>query len=465
MKPRILPLLCVLLLLAGCAPETSPAATATAAPATATPAPTSRTPTATAAGTSEPVETIDLVPEDIAGVTVELWHVWDGDRESLLETLVSEFNAGNEYGVEVTAVRQTDLHGAVARALAEGDPPDLAFGFSYHVRSWSRIEPPVDWTPYLLDPEWGWEPAEVDDFYPEFFAAANVDGRQTGLPLYRTAEILIYNRTWAGELGFLAPPVTPDELAEQACAANASRRDDADPGNDGEGGVMLGYEPGALAAWLAAFGGGPAPLQDGEAYAFDRPENIAAFEHLRGMLDGLCAWLPEGVYPHDEFAARRGLFLPSTLAGLAAQAEAMEAAGSADAWSVIPYPAAAPGASGFFYGPDLVLLPTGSPRQLAAWVFAGWLLAPENMARWSEAGGYFPARTSALGLMIDPPLALEAWIPAAAMFTPPASWVDVQWAVGEMTRMLFSPFTPASDIHVLAGELDAFAEELHQPYR
>ena len=462
MKPRILWTICTFILLAGCTPEAPPAATATAAQSGITPSSTRTSPVPTPTETVEAIETIDLNPEDITGIAIELWHVWDGDHETLLEELVSAFNAGNAYNLQVTAVRRDDLHGDLARALAEGSPPDLTFGFSYHARSWARINPPVDWTPYLLDPDWGFSGEVRADFYPEFLASANIDGVQAGLPFYRTTEILLYNRTWAEELGFPGPPTTPDELAAQACAANADLRSDPDLGNDGEGGLLLGYEPHALIAWITAFGGGAGTLPDEGAYAFDRAENTAAFEYLRGLLDDLCAWLPEGVYPHTEFAERRGLFLPSTLAGLAAQEEAMLAAGSTDEWGSIPYPAAAPGQPSLFYGPDLILLPTSPQRQLAAWIFAGWLLEPENLARWSDTTGYFPVRRSALDLMADPPAEIETWIPAGAMFAPPASWVDVQWAVGEMSRMLFSPFTPAGDVMGLDVELDAFAEELHQ---
>jgi ABC-type glycerol-3-phosphate transport system substrate-binding protein len=256
-------------------------------------------------------------------------------------------------------------------------------------------------------------------------------------------------------------PPADGEHQVQACAANAALRSDADPGNDGEGGLMLGYDPAALVGWMEAFGGGLGPVVEGEAYAFDLPENVTAFQFLLALLGDHCAWIPEGVYPHDEFAARRGLFLPSTLAGLAPQAEANAAAGSSDGWRAIPYPATESGRSPLFSGPDLVLLPTTPERQLAAWVFTMWLLAPENMARWSDATGYFPARASALALMAEPPVEIESWIGSGAVFSPPASWVDVQFAVEEMARMLFSPFTPASDVEVLAAELDAFAEDLH----
>ncbi len=460
MKPRLILVLGALLALTGCSPEP------TASPPTGTPAPTApaatRTPVPATPVIVETAEPIDLTPEDIAGITVELWHAWDGDLEAILEALVADFNAGNEYDVQVTAVRRFDLQEEVARALAAGEPPDLAFGFSYHVEGWSTIAEVADWNVYLADPAWGLSTEELADFYPEFLAAAATGGAQTGLPFYRTAEILLYNSTWAGELGFASPPSTPDDLTEQACAANAAKRADADPGNDGEGGLMLGYEPAALVAWMSAFGGGLDPLAPGEAYAFDRPENVAALVYLRSLLDQFCAWLPEGVYPHDEFAGRRGLLLPSTAAGLRPQAEAMAAAGSSDDWIPIPYPASGAGLTPLVYGPDLVLLSASPERRLAAWVFARWLLSPENLVRWSDATGYLPVRRSVQEQITGPPIGFDALLDRGAMFTPPASWVDVQWAVSEMARMLFSPFTPAGDAPALAAELDAFAEELHQ---
>ncbi len=44
------------------------------------------------------------------------------------------------------------------------------------------------------------------------------------------------------------------------------------------------------------------------------------------------------------------------------------------------------------YGPSYSVLKSTPEKQLAAWLFARWLLSPESQSRWVEATGLFPLR-------------------------------------------------------------------------
>jgi len=114
----------------------------------------------------------------------------------------------------------------------------------------------VDLNLYLNDPTWGLGKDTIADIPPIFFAQDNVDGNQLGLPAQRSARFLFYNETWAHELGFDTPPTTADEFRQQACAANASYRNDSDPQNDGYGGWIVDTHWQTTYSWLLAFGGG-----------------------------------------------------------------------------------------------------------------------------------------------------------------------------------------------------------------
>lgn len=455
---RLLPLL---LLLAACAaPAPSPATPAPApAAATHTPRPTAAEPPAPA-----PTRAIGASAAEVEGLTVEFWHVWDGGRGALIEQFAAEFNAANPYGITVRAVRQPDLFGAVQGALLEGAPPDVAVAFAYHAAAWDSGGALADLTGYAADGEFGFTPQELADFYPRFWAQDAAGGR--GIPFYRTAEVLYYNVTWARELGFASPPATPDDLRTQACAANAARRADADPANDATGGLMLTFEPGALAAWLYAFGGGIEPLVEGNFYGFDRPENEAAFAFLRGLLDENCAWVPGGRYPHEEFAARGGLLLPGTLGGYLPQVEAHASRG-ADEWALLPYPAVDGAPAALVSGAGLVVFESTPARQLAGWLFVRWLASAENMARWSEATGWFPARASAFGLLADfggqhPRWgAAVSWLPEGKLLPALETWHAVQWVLGDAAQVLFAPLITMEDVPGLVEELQVMAEEVH----
>lgn len=447
--------LLTLMAAAGCAPTPAPALPTVTATGR---VPASQTPSAiTAAATNTPAPSILPDAAALNGVHVEFWHVWDGALGEWIDDRVERFNQDSPYGLVVAASRKDDIYRDVLQALANGTNPDLAAGFNYHNRAWGGG---VDLAPYIADPVWGFTSGQLDDFYSLFLSQAALDGRQAGLPFYRTAEVLLYNRTWARELGFAEPPSTPDALREQVCAANAAFRADAEPENDHLGGLMLGYGPEALVAWMLAFGGGLGSNVEGREYAVDKELNRSAFSFLRGLLDDGCAWVPEDVYPHPDFAGRLGLMLPTTLAGLPFQAAAMAEAGNSDAWAAIPYPAAAAGTSTLVMGPDLVLLPGSPEEQLGAWVFMTWLLEAENLASWTQAGGYYPVLRSLAppdGPFLPDP---QGWIPEGYPFSPPASWPLVRWAVSDAARVLYAPLNTQEEVPAILAELETLVDEL-----
>ena len=446
-------LLPALLLLAGCRSAEPPTITPgqPTPPATASP----EAPIQTA--TAEEERSILLDASDIDGLAITFKHPWTGERGEQIDALVARFNKDNAFGITVTPEPGQNLFEEVSQSLQDRAGPNVTVGFNYHVLAWrSRAELP-DLEDFLSDPVWGLDDVETESMFNTFFDSSSVDGARSGLPFYRTAEVLLYNTTWAGELGFSNPPATPDELRLQACAANTALRDLSSGSYTPEGGLVLTYEPVALVAWMTAFNGGYGKITADEAYAFDRAQNIESFIFLRGLLDDGCAWTSEDAYPHADFAARRALFLPATLAGMPAQQAAMDAAGNSDAWTAIPYPAISGEPAALVYGPDLVLLPGEPEEVLAAWVFIKWLADPQNSAEWFEQSGYFPARKSGPA---GPLLQTMPWLPDGIPLPPVASWPYVQWVVSDTARVLFAPLITTEDAEAIASQLDLLAEEL-----
>jgi hypothetical protein len=77
--------------------------------------------------------------------------------------------------------------------------PEHAYGWDERV---------MDLNTYLNDPEYGLSPDDILDFPPAIWDQENVDGKRFGVPAQRTARFLLYNQTWARELGFGSPPAT-----------------------------------------------------------------------------------------------------------------------------------------------------------------------------------------------------------------------------------------------------------------
>ncbi len=448
--------LLVLLVLTGC--KTAVPTTATTQPLTTTaPAAPTRTP---AEFTPEAIRTIPLDPGQINGQTIEFLHPWDGSRGEVLDMLIARFNAENGLGITVLDSFSANLFEEVGERLKNGTAPDVTAGFNYHALAWlSHAELP-NLTPYITDPFWGLSQAEIEDFLPAFLEQARQENEVYGLPFYRTAEVLLYNETWAGELGFSTYPGTPEALQEQACAANASAKLDNGGAFTPHGGLSLNFEPLAMVAWITAFGGGIGPVFENESYTFDRQENLEAFTFLRRLLDENCAWVPEDQYPHEDFANRRSLFLSTTLAGIFPQFDAMEVAGSDDRWSALPYPHLEGSARALVYGPDLVLLPGEPEAQLAGWVFMKWLTTPENNRAWFEETGYYPVRSSGLAAITLQDLQDADWISGGDPLPALPTWPYVQWVVSDTARVIFAPLITVDDIEAIAEELDNLAEEV-----
>ncbi len=454
-----------LLWLNACAAPTPPPAETAAPQSTPTRKPPTRTPPPTASPTLDPSPTAPATQEpavNLQGVTVKFWHPWTKNKEYAILALVNEFNAENEYGILVTAFSQgRETYQNVTAVLGSPDAPQVVVGYNNQLQSWdNRSGQVLDLNPYMDDPEWGFPPDLRLDFYPVIWTQdVNASGKRLGLPLYRSAIVIFYNQTWAHELGFDAAPATPDEFREQACAAAAAN-------NDSTGGLLVTADISTHASWLMAFGGGLlAP--DGTAYQAATSENEAAFTFLRSLLDDGCAWMPDAYYPNQEFATRRGLFYPSSIAGLPYQENAFEKANRFDQWTVLPFP----GVNGEpvlnLYGASCGILKSEPEQQLASWIFVKWLLQPENQARFIEASGYLPVSQSAFDNLTDYAEEHPRWAQAVEFIpyarTEPAlgSWGVGRWAFGDAVDELLAPGFSSAQIPRLLTELEARLNEIH----
>ena len=422
----------------------------------------------------QPASTLEVNPEDLRGLVIDFWHTWDGRAGDTVKELVDTFNVNNEWSILVVPAYQgtyDNLFPKVTRALEEGDIPNVVVGFLHQAQTWDKAGQVVDLNPYVNDPNWGFGRQEQDDFYPVFWEYDLSDGKRLGVPAQRSGQLLLYNTTWAQQLGFNAPPSTPDQFKEQACAAAQANLADAEAGNNGTGGWMISAEYPAMLSWIYAFGGDilrpeQKPAND-RAYNFDTPKVAEAFTFLREMLDEGCAWLSEGKSPEQEFAQRRALFASSSLAGLPDQVEAFQRAGSRDEWTVLPFPSPEQTPAFTVYGPGFEVLKTNPEQQLASWLFLKWMLEPSNQARLVEATGAFPLRISAQENLEEYASRHPQWEAAveALPYAHPEpvlpSWGVVRWALGDAGTQLFRAYFSIEQVGELLEFLDQTAHELH----
>lgn len=459
----LLTLLALTPVLAACAPA------ATEAPA---PEPTDAPPP-----TEAPEPTVPPVPagplgvtaEDLDGVEVEFWHVWSRSVGEAIEAMAADFSATNEYGITVTPINQTgysEQFTAMNAAINTGDLPDVVVGYNNQYLAWDSAGDVIeDLNPYVKNPSFGFTAEEFADFYPAIWASDSVGDEQLGIPAQRSGAYYFYNNTWAQELGFDNPPTTPAEFKEQACASVEANNADADPANDGTGGVFFTASASTIAGWVWAFGG---EIEiPGEGYSIDTPEMLEAITYWHELLSEGCSWTPEAAYPNPEFAARLGLFFGSSIAGLPYQTSDFADAGNDDVWSPIAYPTVGGTPVVDIYGPSFAMVSSTPEEQLASWLFMKWFTKPENQAKWIEASAYYPTRASALDLLGDYMESNEKWTDSLAYIeygkVEPRfeSYQSVRYAIQDAIVQIAQEGFTADQIPGLLAELQAEVDELH----
>jgi multiple sugar transport system substrate-binding protein/sn-glycerol 3-phosphate transport system substrate-binding protein len=427
-----------------------------------------QSPSITATLETTPAENSSLPREDLEGAELSLWHVWSGELGETFERLVAEFNAENQYGIQVTAVYQgnyNELYEKVGEAIPTGELPSISVGHNYEILAWHDREALINLNDYINDPDWGLDPGESGDFYPVFWEP-DEDGLRLGVPVERFSQLLYYNLSWAKELGYDSPPQTPRQFSQQVCAAAQANRSDGEPDNDGTGGWIVNTSPSVMIAWMYAFGGQVVDSQ-GTGYQFDTPQTEAALEFLKSLHDSGCTWETTDGHAAEEFAGRQALFITASIADLPAQRAAFAEAGNQDEWTVLAFPASREPVLPV-YGPDFTVFRSSEGEQLAAWLFLKWFLSPENQAHWVSAGQTFPLRTTTLEYLEDFSTEHPQWFQAVQLLgnarREPAlrSWSVVRWVVSDVGTQMFRSYFSADRIPSTVELLAETAAELHE---
>jgi multiple sugar transport system substrate-binding protein len=421
------------------------------------------------AATNTPVveSRLGVQVEALKGLTVDVWHAWYGAPSSLFDSQVKEFNSTNPWGILVQAKslqNYTELYEQASAAVNGPNRPDVVVGLPEYAVEWYAQKAVLDLTPYVSDPLYGLSNSEIADFPSVFLKQDQVGDVRLAMPAQRTARLLLYNQTWANELGFEDPPATSTEFEEQACKANQAMRSDADPQNDGQGGWLIDTQPMTGLAWLLAFGGG---AQESNGFRFLTPENIQATRFVKGLEEDGCAWKTQNITPLSKFVDRSALFATASLEDLPDLARAFASAGSTDKWTVLPFPGPTDSAL-VVYGSSYILLNSDDPDQLAAWLFVRWLLSPENQADWVNSAGYFPLQASTMSLLADYAAGHPQWAEAVNLLpqgriTPElAAWRTVRVALGDGFTFMFRVDTPVGQVPVILAQLDAVVADLNK---
>ena len=436
-----------------------------------------RTPTPNAAeNTSEAktpvpaVSSLNVDKEALRGVQVKLWHPWFGAEASLIESQVAKFNTENEWGIVVSAESKgnySELFTQTEAALDDSSYPQVVIGFPEHALEWQ--DHVVDLTPYVSDPLYGFNPSEISDFPTVVWDQDEVDGKRFGMPAQRTARFILYNQTWARELGFDSPPTTSSEFQQQACAAHKALGSDDDPNNDALGGWLIDTNAMTPLSWMLAFGGG---IQEEKNYRFLTPANITTFRYLKVLQQKNCAWVAsQDLSAFDRFASRQALFATASLEDFPDQTRALTAANNRDEWTVLKFPGDEHDAL-VVYGSSFIVFQSDDVTQLASWLFIRWILSAENQARWVQSTGLFPLRDSTMNLLADYSASHPQWAEAVKLLpqgqnTPQlASWrlvkIMLEDGFSDMFDTIRHPDLTDGQVPLILRQMEDTAADLNQ---
>jgi len=416
------------------------------------------------------VSTLDVDPSALRGTQINVWHPWFGTEASLFESQVAKFNSENEWGIVVNAQGKgnfSELFSQTSATLEDRLNPQVVVALPEQAFSWG--DKVVDLNTYVNDPQYGLRTEDVLDFPPAVWDQENLDGKRFGVPAERTARFLLYNQTWARELGYTTPPATSTDFEQQACAAHKALAADADSENNALGGWIIDTEPMTPLSWLLAFGGG---AQEENGYRFLTPGNIAAFKFVKNLQTKGCAWVPsQDLTVYDRFAARQALFATASLDELSAQARAFLAAGNKDEWTVLPFPGDKQTAF-TLYGSSYVMLDSDDVNRLASWLFMRWMLSPDNQVNWVKSTGFFPLRTSEMGQLADYAVEHPQWAAAVKMLPEGkqsprlASWRVVRTMLGDGFGDMFDtirhPDLTEGQVPLILRQMDTTVTDLEQ---
>lgn len=346
-----------------------------------------------------PFPSLTATPSPTAGpnldaMQVRFYHPWTGEIAAEIASLMDEFNAGNEWGIHVTA-EAAGSASAVNYLVDSGQLPVdegvvLAAAPDTLLPWMARDKVIVPLNDYINAADLG---LNVNDFYPAFWQQDQWKGQQAGIPAVRDAMVLIYNHTWAEKLGFEVVPADLPSMEEQLCRAASANNDDNLVPNNGTGGLLLDSSARALLPWLLSFGS-QGIIEDGTV-AYDQPAMRELLQTMRGWVTEGCAWVATNQWGRLSFAERQALILAVPGSELGDVEIALQAQRSEDVWSVIPYPGGDTrlAADGISYG-----IKHGSEeQQLAAWIFVRWLSQPEQSARLLRAQNGLPVMPSIAG--------------------------------------------------------------------
>jgi ABC-type glycerol-3-phosphate transport system substrate-binding protein len=328
----------------------------------------------------------------VRGQTVTLWHPWTGARGKALEQMVRDFNDTNEYGITL----QLKAWGGMEELLAalntqDAELPQIAVlapeVIQQQAASGSGI---LDLQTYIHNEVSAISTNLLTDLPDGLTAPVEAGQAVYGLPARVDAPVLIYNQTWAQQLGFPYPPATWKEFRDQVCSAAQANNKSSDRSDRGTGGWLEDHTVLTGLGWVNTLGGA-LPFSSATADKLNTPALEKTFTDLKQLsLDG-CSWQGRNPTPYEYFNQRKALVISLPADKVQAFKISMDTMKNTDAWLVLSYPQG-DGLSKWTPGTGYYsILPSSVDADLSAWLAIRWLTESKQEIKLALSDGSLPA--------------------------------------------------------------------------
>jgi multiple sugar transport system substrate-binding protein len=348
-----------------------------------------------------PSATIPVELSKLKDIEVKIIHPWMGQTGVEFYRLIQEFNQENVWKIKVDAEQGgsvSETNRLFTESLISSDQFDMVVTSPEHLTKWNTDGIIIDLSNFISNPEWGIPEKEKTSFITQTWTANTSSAKQIGIPAQVNLHFLVYNQTWAEELGFATAPTTQEDFREQVCAAAIANNNDSKQDNDGTGGWIINSSSATLLSWINAFDGSRIWMAD-PLDLTGQTEMGDAFLYLRGLMEKGCAWNSRVASPFTYFSERQTLAFSATLPDLLELEELLAYTKNTDNWIMLPYPGEKEPEPVLMSGLSYGISKTEPIRELASWLFLRWLMLPRNQARLAEAAGTIPPSSTAADLL------------------------------------------------------------------
>ncbi|MEI8132076.1 MAG: extracellular solute-binding protein [Leptolinea sp.] len=394
-----------------------------------------------------PSATIPVELSSLKGSEIKIIHPWSGESGAVVRDLIFQFNRDNIWGIHVEEVVRGSTSEAARtyiESMQSSDRLNILVIPTEYLVGWNVSGKVIDLAPFIANSEWGIPKKEREDFLPQTWTANTIGNQQIGIPAQINLQFLVYNRTWAKELGFSTDPQTQAEFIKQVCVAAHANNFDNQKENDGTGGWIINSSSQTILSWINAFGGSKAWASDSQI-AINQAETGEAFTYLRNLFMQGCAWNSRVASPFTYFSNRQALAFSATLPDLLELEETLAFTKNTEEWGIFPYPGETKPSPVMMTGLAYGISKTSPTNELASWLFLRWMMLPRHQARLAEASGSIPAARSAIDLMKTFAETHTWWktavnlVPEAQMLPPSAAWRQGRLALEDGFWQMLQP--------------------------